>query len=140
MFRKREIVTSHTKEDVISTLTTQIRNSFLTDTVDGSCFSLHRSVTNAPNGNRDFTNFKFAGTVHEFEGKSIIRYRVTPPILCILLLIVLLVSIVYAAVEILFRGGSALFLLVDFILTASFYGFTAWECSECVKSFKSLFS
>ena len=140
MFRRREIVTSHTKEDVISTLATQKRYSFLTDTVKDSSFSLHRSVTNAPNGNRDFTNFKFVGTVHEFEGKSIIRYRVTPPILCILLLIVLLVSIVYAAVEILFRGGSALFLFIDFILTASFYGFTAWECSECVRSFKSLFS
>ena len=140
MFRKREIVTSHTKEDVISTLTTQIRNSFLTDTVDDSCFSLHRSVTNAPNGNRDFTNFKFVGTVHEFEGKSIIHYRVTPPILFVVLLIVLLGSIVYAAIDILFRGGSALFLFVDFILTASIYGFTAWECSECVKSFKSLFS
>ena len=112
MFRKREIVTSHTKEDVISTLTTQKRYSFLTDTVKDSSFTLHRSVTNAPNGSRPFTDFKFVGTV----------------------------SIAYAAVEILFRGGSALFLFVDFILTASFYGFTAWECSECVKSFKSLFS
>ena len=140
MFRRREIVTSHTKEDVISTLTTQKRYSFLTDTVKDSSFSLHRSITNAPNGNSHLTNFKFAGTVHELEGKSIIRYRVTPPILFILLLIVLLVSIVYAAVEILFRGGSALFLLVDFFLAASIYGFTAWECSECVRSFKSLFS
>ena len=140
MFRKREIVTSHTKEDVISTLTTQIRNSFLTDTVKDSSFSLHWSVTNAPNGNRDFTNFKFVGTVHESEGNSIIHYRVTPPLLFVVLLIVLLGSIIYAAIDILFRGGSALFLLLDFILTASIYGFTAWECSECVKSFKSLFS
>ena len=140
MFRKREIVTSHSKEDVISTLITQKRYSFLTDTVKDSYFSLHRSVTNAPNGSRPFTDFKFVGTVYEFEGKSIIRYRVTPPILFAVLFAVLLGSIIYAAIDILFRGGSALFLLVDFILTASIYGFTAWECSECVKSFKSLFS
>ena len=140
MFRKHEIVTSHTKEEVISTLTTQIRNSFLTDAVDDSSFSLHRSVTNAPIGSRTFTNFKFVGTVHESEGNSIIHYRVTPPILFAALLIVLLGSIIFAAIDILFRGGSAHFLLVDFILTASIYGFTAWECSECVKSFKSLFS
>ena len=140
MFRKREIVTSHTKEDVISTLIAQKRYSFLTDTVKDSYFSLHRSVTNAPNGSRPFTNFKFAGTVHESEGNSIIHYRVTPPILFAVLFAVLLGSIIYAAIDIFFRGGSTLFLLVDFILTASIYGFTAWECSECVKSFKSLFS
>jgi len=71
------------------------------------------------------------------DGVTKITYRVTPPAILVILWVILLAVFVRSTLSVIFFHGDAVFLILSLLFPAALYGFTAWECSECVKDFES---
>lgn len=137
MFRSRRIVLDTSYEETLRCLKGQIRHSFPMDNVKEDSFSIHRSITNSPGSTSGFTNFKFSGTIRKIGEQTEIKYRVMPPILLLFVFTFLFAFVVVSVFQLLFSGGSIITLILILLFCSALYGFSAWECSECVKFFES---
>ena len=138
MFRERKIVTTVSVDEVITRLYGQVRHSFISDRVDQNSFSIHKSITNSPKGvNRMFVDFLFRGTVGANNGQTEITYRVFPPIILVFLWFVQIAIVLKSAFDVLYYGGNVIILIMCLLFPAGLYGFTLWECRECVKKFEA---
>lgn len=100
-------------------------------------FMICKSVTYA--GMRNIFTFYFSGRIREVTNTSQITYRVYPGIAVLIASILLGLSVLLGLIDLLFRRGSVVFLLMGASINLLFHILVYSQKITCIKSFELSF-